>query len=142
MPYQPNPFQSTGVSNPSFGYPGQPAQYPQYLFTPQPVNTFQPVQQQQQQQVPPVSVPGRTVRSIDDVTPQEVPMDGSTSVFPLQDGSAIYAKSWAQDGTIRTVKFVPEPLIQEPVEPSKTDQILDQLARLEQQVSQLSQSLN
>lgn len=141
MPYQPNPFQSTGVSNPAFGYPGQP-QYPQYLFTP-PVNTFQPVQQQQQaQQVQPVSVPGRIVRSIDDVTPQEVPMDGSTSVFPLQDGSAIYAKSWSQDGTIRTVKFVPEPLIQEPVEPSKTDQILDQLARLEQQVSQLSQSLN
>lgn len=54
------------------------------------------------------SIPGRIVNNLDDITPQEVPMDGSVSLFPQNDYSAIYAKTWTKDGTIATVKYVPE----------------------------------
>lgn len=54
------------------------------------------------------SIPGRLVNNLDEITPQEVPMDGSVSLFPQNDYSAIYAKTWTKDGTIATVKYVPE----------------------------------
>lgn len=54
------------------------------------------------------SIPGRIVNNLDEITPQEVPMDGSVSLFPQNDYSAIYAKTWTKDGTIATVKYVPE----------------------------------
>lgn len=54
------------------------------------------------------SIPGRLVNNLDEITPQEVPMDGSVSLFPQADYSAIYAKTWTKDGTIATVKFIPE----------------------------------
>lgn len=55
-----------------------------------------------------LSIPGRPVNNLDEITPQEVPMDGSVSLFPQNDYSAIYAKTWTKDGTIATVKYVPE----------------------------------
>ena len=54
------------------------------------------------------SIPGRLVNNLDEITPQEVPMDGSVSLFPQNDYSAIYAKTWTKDGTIATVKYVPQ----------------------------------
>ena len=35
-------------------------------------------------------------------------MDGSVSLFPQNDYSCIYAKTWTKEGTIATMKFVPE----------------------------------
>lgn len=55
-----------------------------------------------------LSIPGRPVNNLDEITPQEVPMDGSVSLFPQNDYSAIYAKTWTKDGTIATVKYIPE----------------------------------
>lgn len=58
---------------------------------------------------PQISIlPGRLIKSIDEVTPQEVPMDGSISLFPQNDYSCIYAKFWTKDGNIQTVRFVPD----------------------------------
>lgn len=51
---------------------------------------------------------GRVVNSPNDITPNEVPMDGSVSLFPSSDYSCILAKTWNKDGTIQTVKFIPE----------------------------------
>ena len=82
------------------------------------------------------SIPGRTVNSLDEITPQEVPMDGSVSLFPQQDYSAIYAKTWTKDGTIATVKYVPEPNQAAPQKTSletrldKIDQRFDKLERM------------
>lgn len=53
-------------------------------------------------------LPGRVVANIDEITPQEVMMDGSVSIFPQSDFSCIYAKQWAKDGTIQTIRYVPE----------------------------------
>ena len=51
---------------------------------------------------------GAIVQSINDVTADCVPMDGSIAVFPRQDLSEIYVKSWKADGTINTMVFKPE----------------------------------
>ena len=56
----------------------------------------------------PAMIPGRLVANADEITPQEVPMDGSVSLFPQNDYSCIYAKTWIKEGTIATMKFVPE----------------------------------
>lgn len=56
----------------------------------------------------PSMLPGRQIANADEITPQEVPMDGSVSLFPQQDYSCIYAKTWTKEGTIATLKFVPE----------------------------------
>lgn len=49
---------------------------------------------------------GRVVNSETDITPNEVPMDGSVSLFPMADYSKIFAKQWNPDGTIKTTVFV------------------------------------
>lgn len=70
---------------------------------------LQPVQQQnvpvQTQQ--PTGITGRTVQSVEQITANEVPMDGSLAFFPRQDMAEIYAKQWNADGTIKTVIYRP-----------------------------------
>ena len=70
---------------------------------------LQPVQQQsvpvQPQQA--MGINGRTVQSVEQITANEVPMDGSLAFFPRQDMAEIYAKQWNADGTIKTVIYRP-----------------------------------
>ena len=70
---------------------------------------LQPVQQQnvpvQTQQL--IGISGRIVRSVEQITANEVPMDGSVAFFPKQDLSEIYAKQWDADGTIKTAIYRP-----------------------------------
>lgn len=54
------------------------------------------------------TVPGKVISSLNDIRPNEVSMDGSVSLFPLNDYSCIYAKAWGQDGTIQTIRYIPE----------------------------------
>nr|DAR25638.1 MAG TPA: hypothetical protein [Bacteriophage sp.] len=103
---QPNPYQN-------MNYNIQPA-YQQYGYNPyfqqpriqQP--QIEPVQtvNQFQQQIP-SGINGRVVQSVEMITANDVPMDGSAAFFPMQDMSAIFAKSWNADGTIKTVTFKP-----------------------------------
>lgn len=74
--------------------PTPQAAYPQY--TQQPVTQLKP------------TINGRVIHAIEEVTPNEVPMDGSFSLFVKDDYSCVYAKAWNTDGTIRTLKFIPE----------------------------------
>ena len=84
------------------------------------------------------SIPGRLVNNLDEITPQEVPMDGSVSLFPQQDYSAIYAKTWTKDGTIATVKFVPE---HPQMEPQKSP-LEERLDRIDQRFDKLEKMLS
>lgn len=75
---------------------------------------FQPMQFQQPQPYGQIATPrpalsGRMVASDAEIVPNDVPTDGSTGYFPARDGSCIYAKAWSNDGTIRTVRYTPEP---------------------------------
>ena len=96
-------------------YPYQPTRQ----FMPQ--ANFQPYQQpmlyNQSQYNTQVSIPqlsGRIINNIAEVTANDVPMDGSQSLFPLADKSCIYAKSWGPDGTIKTTKYILENPEEEP----------------------------
>lgn len=98
-----NPYQQ--ISYPQFNSP-----YMERMnYTQQYQQNLQPVQQQsvpvQTQQ--PMGIAGRTVQSVEQITANEVPMDGSLAFFPRQDMAEIYAKQWNADGTIKTVIYRP-----------------------------------
>lgn len=72
---------------------------------------------------------GRIIQTENEITPNEVAMDGSVSLFPLGDYSAIIAKQWNANGTISTIKYVPvvENEDGKDVEPSKLDTLSEQV---------------
>lgn len=75
--------------------------YPSFLQQPQ---SFQPAIPSLPQAP---SLSGRIVKSVEEIVPNEVPMNGSVALFPTSDMSAIFVKGWNQDGTISTVVFRP-----------------------------------
>lgn len=52
---------------------------------------------------------GRAVKSVAEVGVGEVPTDGTTGWFPAIDGSCVWGRKWSGNGTIETVRYVPEP---------------------------------
>ena len=92
----------------------------------------------QRPSVPSQMIPGRLINNLDEITPQEVPMDGSVSLFPQNDYSAIYAKTWTKDGMIATVKFIPE---QPQTEPQKSP-LDERLDRIDQRFDKLEKMLS
>ena len=90
-------------------YPYQPMapfQAPMYQSPYQPAYQMQQPAQQAAQARP--AIAGRVVQSIGDVQVQEVPTDGTMALFPSADWSCVYGKRWTPDGSIATVKFVPD----------------------------------
>lgn len=105
---------------PNTGYYGQPYGQPYQTGNPYTMGTNQYSSQQSQMQYPPFNptnvqqrpqqpaqISGRIVQNENEITPQEVPMDGTVSLFPTSDYKCIYAKFWNSDGTISTLKFSP-----------------------------------
>lgn len=100
-----------------------------YMPVQQPYQPYQP----QYQQMPARMVPqisGRVVNSLDDITVQEVPTDGTVALFPSADGSCVYSKRWTPDGNILTMRFVPEASEAQPQQPSPFDVINDRISEL------------
>ena len=60
---------------------------------------------------------GKVVDSADIVKVTDIPLDGSTSYFPLVDGSAILTKKLQVDGTSKIVVY--KPVVEEPKETPK-----------------------
>lgn len=50
---------------------------------------------------------GRVVQAVENITANDVPMDGSAAIFPKQDMTEIYIKSWLPNGTIHTTVYKP-----------------------------------
>lgn len=98
-------------------YPYQ-YQQPRYdLQQNQPLfNQQQSIQPQQQ-----VGLNGKVVQAVEQITANDVPMDGSIAIFPKQDMSEIYTKSWNADGTIRTIVYKPYTASQPDVTNSSAD---------------------
>ena len=92
--------QYLGNSYPPWPYSGG-AYQTTYPYIQQPTAVNQPIFQQR-------GLNGMIVQSADNITADSVPMDGSIAVFPKQDLSEIYVKSWNSDGTIRTLVFKPD----------------------------------
>ena len=87
----------------------------------------------------PAMIPGRLVANADEITPQEVPMDGSVGLFPQNDQSCIYAKQWTKDGNIQTVRYVPE---QPAVQTDQKTPLEEYLDRIEEKLEALDKKLN
>lgn len=105
-------------------YPNQQPTYSNY----QPQNMVQqPVPRSQGT----IGIPGRVVNSTNEIMPSDVPMDGTTSLFPLMDGSVILAKSWNMDGTIKTERYIKESPQPDIPEESPFDQIMKRLDSIE-----------
>ena len=77
--------------------------YPQYQ---QP----QQIQQQFPQQIMPqqAGLCGRIVNSLDEFTPNDVPINAPLAIIPKADGSEVYIKSWSANGLIQTVTYKPK----------------------------------
>lgn len=73
-----------------------------YNVTPLPYIQPEPTQQTAQP-----GLRGVLVQAENQITADNVPMDGSVAFFPMQDMSVIYAKKWNADGTIQTMTFKP-----------------------------------
>lgn len=118
--YNPNQYQ-TAMPNTSYGMP----QYGATTTQPRLDNltTSQPAQPQIQ------TVYGRVVESESEIKPNEVPMDGSIALFPKPDFSTIIAKQWSQNGTISTLKFVPEVNSESSEDASAATMSIDELAK-------------
>lgn len=85
-------------------------------------------------------LPGRIVESIQDIVPNEVPMNGQVGLFPQRDYSCIYAKAWNAQGTIDTVVYVPYKEEQKVIdEPSESEKIMSQLDVLQNTINELSE---
>ena len=104
-----NPYQNNLYAPQNIGGYTQP-----YYSPYQTQQRFQQSDQMAQPQVPVMQQPiqarglnGMIVPSVDKVTADCVPMDGSAAFFPKQDLSEIYVKNWCADGTIRTLTFKP-----------------------------------
>lgn len=80
--YQPMPIQSQQMQQPTY---------------------VQPIMQPTQ----PIGLLGKIVDSIDVVKSMDIPLDGSTSFFPLADGTAIVSKQLQTDGTSKTTVYKP-----------------------------------
>ena len=98
-------FQPQQMNNP---YQGsyQPMQNPYMAQMGQYQQNFQPqVQQAQSQQEQ--GLVCKPVVDASNVSPNDVPMDGNAAVFPKNDFSEIYVKSWTPNGTIQTIVYKP-----------------------------------
>lgn len=112
-------------------------QYPMYQ-QPQP---FQPMPQTQAQPKPFSPITGRVVNSLDEITVQEVPTDGTVAWFPSADGSCIYGKRWTPDGNITTMRFVPEAADTAPSQPDPFQVINDRISELFQLVEEIKDDM-
>ena len=105
------PFPSNGINVDPRSYFQQAPQYSYYGQAQYPITypTQMPQQVPQQNPQPQVNftqnLDGRIVNSAEEITPNEVPMNGSVSYFPLKDGKRIIGKRWNSDGTIDTAEF-------------------------------------
>lgn len=125
----------------------QQTQTPMNWQQPQP-GWSQPQMQNQQQFGRPVpsSIPGRIIQNPMEITPEEVPMNGTVSLFPSTDYSYIIAKQWNQNGTIDTLRFVPEPQVVNQETATELDpfkkEVIDRLDKLENLLSPAENTSN
>lgn len=92
-------------------YPNQVNQQ-MYPFLQQTAN---PMQMQQQQQMPPQGLKGRPVSSIEEVRAAQIDFDGSLFVFPDMANKKIYTKQINLDGTATLNVYEQQKAVEPPI---------------------------
>lgn len=118
----------------------QPMAPSAYMPMPQPYQPYQPPYPPTPTRTAP-QISGRVVNSLDDITVQEVPTDGTVALFPSADGTCVYSKRWTPDGNISTMRFVPEVQEAQPQQPSPLDVINDRISELFDVVERIEERL-
>ena len=136
-PYYNNPMPSPYQNNIPFPSPYQ-TNIPMPQYTPMPNQT------PQQPQFVPVQIHGHTIKDENtEIAPNDVPMDGTVSLFPTENYSCIFAKHWNKDGKITTTKFVPVPMDEDYVPtPGFEDEMRSRMDELKQLIQQERRSYN
>lgn len=120
------------VTVPNMQQPWFGGQQPNQFTPPNYQQQMPPVQTQKM----PVGISGRVIKNPTEIRPNEVPMDGSPSYFPTDDGNFVFAKCWNSDGTIRTIRYgrIDEAVQETEENIGKT--IMDRLDRIEKMLVQ------
>lgn len=121
-------------------YPGGTSINFNPLYSSPSVPTAVPMQSQQSPSYARPMLIGKVVNKIEDVTPNDIPMDGSYGIFPLKDRSKIFLKKWNSDGTISTETFVKEET--DVVEEPESDPIDEKLTTIQFDIQQLKEAFN
>lgn len=76
--------------------------------------TQQPTTQTQQPNFAPSSEGflGRVIEDLNEIKPNEVPMDGRFALFPAKELDAIYLKAWNSNGVMMTLRYQLDPTFQ------------------------------
>lgn len=115
---------------PPQGYPPQrgPNQV-QYTQPPQPPRVRAPI-------YPPIN--GRPITSEEEIVPAAIPMDGSVTYFPKVDFSEIIAKYWDNTGSLREIRFVPMPSVNQNESSNgvSLDMVMAKLTEIENKINQ------
>lgn len=136
-PYYNNPMPSPYQNNIPFPSPYQ-TNIPMPQYTPMPNQT------PQQPQFVPVQIHGHTIKDENtEIAPNDVPMDGTVSLFPTENHSCIFAKHWNKDGKITTTKFVPVPMDEDYTPtPGFEDEMRSRMDELKQLIQSNHRSYN
>lgn len=92
-------FQGYGQPTQNQGVGGPPTQQPY------PSNNFQPIPQPQPM-IQPAPFVGRFIENLQEIVPNEVPMDGRPALFPAKSLEEIYLKMWNANGEMKTFRYV------------------------------------
>ncbi len=82
---------------------------------------------------------GRIIANPEEIKLNEIPMDGTASLFPMNDDSCIYAKAWGPDGKIQTFRYIREDSEPQEKGPSEFAQVMTRLDKIEQMLGQRGQ---
>lgn len=82
---------------------------------------------------------GKVVDSADVVKVTDIPLDGSTSYFPLTDGSAILTKKLQLDGTSKITVYKP---VVEEEKPTSKYVTFDDLEEIKTHIQEIENKLN
>ena len=114
--------------------------YPQYSQVAQPTYPQNPQTYQQAS----LGLQGKLVDSIEVVRAIDIPLDGSTSFFPLADGSAIVTKQLQADGTSKTTIYKPSTEPEKPVEAPQyitEDKVMELIKKEPENVKELKEEI-
>lgn len=115
-------------------------QYPQYS---QPTQQTYPQNPQTYPQAS-LGLQGKLIENAEMVKVIEIPMDGSTSFFPLADGSAILTKQLQVDGTSKVVIYKPATEPEKAVETPQyvtEDKVLELIKKEPENVKELKEEI-
>lgn len=87
----------------------------------------------------PLGLFGKVVDSADVVKVTDIPLDGSTSYFPLTDGSAILTKKLQLDGTSKITVYKP---VVEEEKPTPKYVTFDDLEEIKTHIQDIENKLN